>query len=168
MQSRRSFLGLISAISAAVASGVRLPDAPEAKAAEVAPVKAGKARPVFIPERPKPEEKQYNWTDGHPSYSVNAQKALEANVRMALKDCVVVAHCLEGAAGELIRHRVTYKYAPGVKCRWEGRDVWEKKHMQGVMITESPGLLPDLSRGRVAKWQKVGPIEREIEITWIG
>ena len=38
-QSRRSFLGLLSAVSAAVAAGVRVPASTEAAAAETAPVK---------------------------------------------------------------------------------------------------------------------------------
>ena len=48
-QTRRSFLGLISAVSAALASGVRLPGAEGSKAAETAPVAV--QPPVRPPDR---------------------------------------------------------------------------------------------------------------------
>lgn len=46
-QSRRSFLGLLSAVSAALASGVRLPGAEGSQAAETAPVSK-----ALIPDAP--------------------------------------------------------------------------------------------------------------------
>ena len=53
-QSRRSFLGLISAVSAAVASGVRIPASTEVAAAGTAPVK-GRIKPVVSVEATKLE-----------------------------------------------------------------------------------------------------------------
>lgn len=92
-QSRRSFLGLLSAVSAALAAGVRLPDAPVAKAAETAPVEPRlDAPPVAPPDR--------------------TPAGLLAMLREMLPQCVAVAWEQNIIVGELLETTVTYRSNP--------------------------------------------------------
>ena len=100
LHSRRSFLGLLSAVSAALAAGVRLPDAPTAQAAETAPVEPWSddeammldAQPVAPPDR--------------------TPAGLLAMLREMLPQCVAVAWEQNIIVGELLETIVTYRLDP--------------------------------------------------------
>jgi len=85
-QSRRSFLGLISAVSAALASGVRLPGAEGSQAAETAPVQ--------------------------PRLDDRTPAGLLAMLREMLPQCVAVAWDQNIITGELVGTTVTYRLNP--------------------------------------------------------
>ena len=85
-QSRRSFLGLLSAVSAALASGVRLPGAEGLQAAETAP-----AQPRLDDRTPA---------------------GLLAMLREMLPQCVAVAWEQNIIVGELPETIVTYRLDP--------------------------------------------------------
>lgn len=99
-QSRRSFLGLLSAVSAALASGVRLPGAEGSQAAETAPVLPWSddeammldAPPVAPPDR--------------------TPAGLLAMLREMLPQCVAVAWEQNIIVGELLETIVTYRLDP--------------------------------------------------------
>ena len=93
-QSRRSFLGLISAVSAALASGVRLPGAEGSQAAETAPVQpwSDDAPPVRPPDR--------------------TPAGLLAMLREMLPQCVAVSWEQNIVVGELLETVVTYRSNP--------------------------------------------------------
>ncbi len=99
-QSRRSFLGLLSAVSAALASGVRLPGAEGSQAAETAPVQPWSddeavmldAPPVAPPDR--------------------TPAGLLAMLREMLPQCVAVAWEQNIIVGELLETIVTYRLDP--------------------------------------------------------
>ena len=94
-QSRRSFLGLLSAVSAALASGVRLPGAEGSKAAETAPDDEAMmldAPPVAPPDR--------------------TPAGLLAMLREMLPQCVAVAWEQNIIVGELLETIVTYRLDP--------------------------------------------------------
>lgn len=90
-QSRRSFLGLLSAVSAAIAAGVRLPDAPIAKAAETAPVEP--------------------WSDDE-AMMLDAPAGLLAMLREMLPQCVAVAWEQSIITGGVFETTVTYRSNP--------------------------------------------------------
>ncbi len=99
-QSRRSFLGLLSAVSAALASGVRLPGAEGSQAAETAPVRPWSddeammldASPVAPPDR--------------------TPAGLLAMLREMLPQCVAVAWEQNIIVGGLLETIVTYRLDP--------------------------------------------------------
>jgi hypothetical protein len=146
--SRRSFLGLFSAISAAVAAGVRLPDAP-AKAAEMAPVEdlsdgfdefdcsAVSEDELMVLEASKPieppsppEELSRIWS------TIVSAGELDAAVRAAIKDCIVTEwETTSSMVGGLVTTTVRYRYAPGVKCHFsDKRPAIEASHICGVSV----------------------------------
>ncbi len=158
-QSRRSFLGLLSAVSAALAAGVRLPDAPIAKAAETAPVQPWSddeammldAPPVSPPDR--------------------TPAGLLAMLREMLPQCVAVAWEQNIIVGELLETIVTYRLDPeAAKSRRDpfGLDLdrIEKGWPSSVTVhdtwpTEDIGLLGEYRREFV-----IPKSTREIVITW--
>lgn len=94
-QSRRSFLGLISAVSAALASGVRLPGAEGSQAAETAPDDEAMmldAPPVRPPDR--------------------TPAGLLAMLREMLPQCVAVSWEQNIITGGVLETIVTYRSTP--------------------------------------------------------
>jgi hypothetical protein len=100
LQTRRSFLGLISAVSAALAAGVRLPDAPIAKAAETAPVEPWSDDEATVLDAPpvRPPDR--------------TPAGLLEMLRELLPQCVAVAWEQNIIVGELLETRVTYQVDP--------------------------------------------------------
>ena len=99
-QSRRSFLGLISAVSAALASGVRLPGAEGSQAAETAPVQPwsdDEARMLDAPPVRPPDR---------------TPAGLLAMLRELLPQCVAVSWEQNIIVGELLETVVTYRSNP--------------------------------------------------------
>jgi hypothetical protein len=143
--SRRSFLGLFSAISAAVAAGVRLPDAP-AKAAEMAP--------VMEPEFVQPPEK---WSS----------RVLEAKLREMLKECVAVSWSRHDAVGELAKTTVVYKKASGIPHIFPQRSEWEKGCPASVSFHDYEEHIPDYAPDGIARRMLVGDSQREITVEWV-
>ena len=99
-QTRRSFLGLISAFSAAIAAGVRLPDAPIAKAAEKAPVEPWSDDEAMMLDAPPARP-----PDRTPA-------GLLAMLREMLPQCVAVAWEQSIIAGGVFETTVTYRSNP--------------------------------------------------------
>lgn len=94
-QSRRSFLGLLSAVSAALASGVRLPGAEGSQAAETAP------------------DDEAMIFDAPPVAPLDRTPAgLLAMLRELLPQCVAVAWEQNIISGELLETVVTYRSNP--------------------------------------------------------
>ena len=160
-QTRRSFLGLLSAVSAAIAAGVRLPDAPIAKAAETAPVEPWSDDEAMILDAPpvRPPDR--------------TPAGLLAMLRDLLPQCVAVAWEANAVVGELLETRVTYLYDPEQAKRSRNPlgvdlDRVEKGWPSSVTITENtPYCEPavtDLGPQRV--WCKTGPTTRELTIVW--
>jgi hypothetical protein len=162
-QTRRSFLGLISAVSAALAAGVRLPDAPIAKAAGTAPVEPWSDDEAMFLDAPpvRPPDR--------------TPAGLLAMLREMLPQCVAVAWEQNIIVGELLETRVTYSLDPekaqsnrnpmGVDL-----DRVERGWPSAVTITDNTPYedvpVTDLVPQRV--WCKTGPTTREITIAWRG
>lgn len=161
-QSRRSFLGLISAVSAALASGVRLPGAEGSQAAETAPVQPRSddeammldAPPVAPPDR--------------------TPAGLLAMLRELLPQCVAVAW--EQSFGPNgVETKVTYR-SDSVQAKINRNplgvdlDRIEKGWPSSVTITDNTPYVDvavtDLGPQRV--WCKTGPTTRELTIVWRG
>ena len=162
-QSRRSFLGLLSAVSAALAAGVRLPDAPVAQAAETAPVQPRSddeamildAPPVAAPDR--------------------TPAGLLAMLRELLPQCVAVAWEASTEFYGLLQTTVTYRFDPEEAKRSRnplGTDLdrVEKGFPAAVTITDRTPYedadVTDLGPQRV--WCKTGPTTRELTVVWRG
>lgn len=99
-QSRRSFLGLLSAVSAAIAAGVRLPDAPIAKAAETAPVEPWSDDEAMMLDAPpvRPPDR--------------TPAGLLAMLRELLPKCVAVSWEATAEVDGLTETTVTYRFDP--------------------------------------------------------
>ena len=104
-QTRRSFLGLISAVSAALASGVRLPGAEGSKAAETAPVELpppvrppAETAPVELPPPVRPPDR--------------TPAGLLAMLRELLPQCVAVSWEQNIITGGVLETIVTYRSNP--------------------------------------------------------
>lgn len=147
-QSRRSFLGLLSAVSAALAAGVRLPDAPVAQAAETAP---GDAPP---PDR--------------------TPAGLLAMLRELLPQCVAVAW-EQSFDAHGFETKVTYRSdiaQAALNRNPLGVDLASVEAGWPVSVDlrdTTPwtnGPLPDHGPQRV--WCKAGPTTRELTIVWRG
>lgn len=162
-QSRRSFLGLLSAVSAALAAGVRLPDAPVAQAAETAPVQPWSDDEAMILDAPPVAP-----PDRTPA-------GLLAMLRELLPQCVAVSWEQNIIVGELLETVVTYRSNPEqakINRNPLGVDLdrIEKGWPSSVTITDNTpyedAAVTDLGPQRV--WCKTGPTTRELTIVWRG
>lgn len=162
-QSRRSFLGLISAVSAALASGVRLPGAEGSQAAETAPVQPWSDDEAMMLDAPpvKPPDR--------------TPAGLLAMLRELLPQCVAVSWEQNIIVGELLETTVTYRSNPEqakINRNPLGVDLdrVEKGWPMSVTITDTTpsadGSLLDYGPQRV--WCKTGPTTRELTIVWRG
>ncbi len=141
-QSRRSFLGLISAVSAAVASGVRIPASTEVAAAGTAPVK-GRIKPVV---------------------SVKATK-LERDLRKLLEQYIVIEtegmQCFDGPT----HWRVVYRKGNGATSPLDAnRSDWERLRPTAIKLT-SYEPHPYWVAGKKL-YAPVDPSDYTIEVTW--
>lgn len=162
-QSRRSFLGLLSAVSAALASGVRLPGAEGSQAAETAPAPAAAwsddeammlgAPPVSPPDR--------------------TPAGLLAMLRELLPQCVALAWSATAEVDGLTETTVTYRFDPEQAKRSRnplGVDLGrvENGFPAAVTITDNTpyadAAVTDLGPQRL--WCKTGPTTRELTIVW--
>ena len=160
-QTRRSFLGLLSAVSAAIAAGVRLPDAPIAKAAETAPVEPWSDDEAMILDAPpvRPPDR--------------TPAGLLAMLRELLPKCVAVSWEQNIIVGELLETVVTYRFDPEqakINRNPLGVDLdrIERGWPSSVTITDTTShedvAVTDLGPQRV--WCKTGPTTRELTISW--
>jgi len=158
-QTRRSFLGLISAVSAALASGVRLPGAEGSKAAETAPVEPWSDDEAMVLDAPpvRPPDR--------------TPAGLLAMLREMLPQCVAVAWQTNIATGGMPETIVTYRLDPE-KAKSSrsplGVDLNRVEAGQPVCVEVHDTVLMD-DIGRLGEYHREFAIpwpNRELVVTW--